>query len=540
MAQPPNISEFDFASALGEFKTAIGSEWVFQSDEDVALYRDSYSILKGEPEERKASAALAPDSVEEVQQIVRIANKYGVPLYPISTGRNLTYGGSAPNMSGSVVVDLKRMKRIIEIDEQNNFALVEPGVSYFDLYNHIQERGLRLMVDLPDPGWGSPIGNSLDHGLGYTMSPFRDHFGAHCGMEVVTPEGDVLRTGTGALPGAETWQSFPYGAGPTVDGLFAQSNFGIVTKMGFWLMPMPETFLTGTVTVPRYGDLDKLIKEVNYLEDSLLTGMPNYGSPYAGNFFRGPSAELAELLQEGWPSVERLEAFIVAQKKPAWSVKLSFYGPEQTVQANWSAAQRRIADAIPGAGFEDGDFLELPLSREEAEATPHKRELGIPGLEIFRIVTRNPATVDDPWHGHADFFSVLPRSAQAAHDAARVMAETYVAAGLEPVTNPFSMPVCYYPRCFMLLTLVPTWSDPEQNKKSRELYVSLLDNCAANGWGVYRTAPAFQDHLVSKYSYNDNALLRFQEKLKDSIDPNGIISPGRYGIWPANMRNNRT
>jgi len=96
---------------------------------------------------------VAPAKVEEVQQVVRIANKYGIPLYPISTGRNLTYGGSAPNLRGSVVVDLKRMNRILEVDEKRHFALVEPGVSYFDLYHHIKERGLKVMLDVPDPGW---------------------------------------------------------------------------------------------------------------------------------------------------------------------------------------------------------------------------------------------------------------------------------------------------------------------------------------------------------------------------------------------------
>ena len=538
MARPPNISASDFAAALGEFRSAIGSEWVFHSDEDIAQYRDSYSIERDEPEERLASAAVAPDTVEQVQQIVRVANRYGIPLYPISTGRNLTYGGSAPNMSGSVVVDLKRMNRIVEISEENNYALVEPGVSYFDLYNHIRERGLRLMVDLPDPGWGSPIGNSLDHGLGYTMGPYRDHFSAHCGMEVVTAEGEVVRTGMGALEGSKTWQAYPYGVGPTIDGLFAQSNFGIVTKMGFYMMPMPENFMTGTVSVRRYRDLEPLITEVSYLEDSLLTGMPIYGSPHVGSRATGPRPEVAEMMAEGWPSIDQLEAYVASQDEPAWRVRMCFYGARETVHANWAAAQRRIAKVIPDAMFEDGDLLDLPLSDEDAEQSHYKRELGIPALEIFRIVTRNPTTANEPWHGHADLFSVVPRTAQDAWRATRIMAETYQEMGWTPVTDPFSMPVCYYPRNFMLATLVPTWDDPEKNRRSRELYLRLIDNLAANGMGVYRTTPAFQDHLVGSYAYNNSSLLRFQEKLKDSIDPKGIISPGRYGLWPADMRSN--
>ena len=166
MALPPGVSERNFQRAVDRFASVVGPGWVFTSDEDIALYRDAYSPLVGEPEEKVASAAVAPDSAEQVQEIVRIANEYRIPLYPISTGRNLGYGGSAPVLSGSVVLDLKRMNRVLEVDERNAYALVEPGVSYFDLYRHIQERGLKLWIDCPDPGWGSVIGNALDHGVG--------------------------------------------------------------------------------------------------------------------------------------------------------------------------------------------------------------------------------------------------------------------------------------------------------------------------------------------------------------------------------------
>jgi hypothetical protein len=80
---------------------------------------------------------------------------------------------------------------------------------------------------------------------------------------------------------------------------------------------------------------------------------------------------------------------------------------------------------------------------------------------------------------------------------------------------------------------------PAKNARSRELFAKVMDRCAEHGWVSYRTNPACQDLLVSKYSFNNNSLLRFQEKMKDSIDPNGIIAPGRYGIWPAKMRKNR-
>ncbi len=214
MALPPGVSGADFSAALKEFGAAIGEDWVFTSAADIALYKDGYSPLWGEPEERLASAAVAPDSAEQVQAIMKIATRYKIPMYPISTGRNLGYGGSAPAMSGSVVLDLKRMNRVLEVNEENAYALVEPGVSYFELYRHIREKKLKVWIDAPIRA-GQLDRNALDHGAGKTIAPHRDHFGSHCGMEVVLANGDIVRTGMGALPGAKTWQQFPYASAPT-------------------------------------------------------------------------------------------------------------------------------------------------------------------------------------------------------------------------------------------------------------------------------------------------------------------------------------
>ncbi len=109
MRTPTGVSEADFAAALRQFAAAVGSQWVFTSDADLATYKDPYSPVAGEPDEKVASAAVAPDSVEQIQKILTIANRFSIPLYTISTGRNLAYGGSAPVYSGSVVLDLKRM-----------------------------------------------------------------------------------------------------------------------------------------------------------------------------------------------------------------------------------------------------------------------------------------------------------------------------------------------------------------------------------------------------------------------------------------------
>jgi hypothetical protein len=549
MRVPPGVSAADFAEAIRQFEEAIGKEWVFTSNEDVALYRDAYSPLMGEPDEIVASAAVAPDGVEEVQKVVRIANRYKIPIYPVSTGKNLGYGGSAPVLSGSVVLDLKRMNRILEVNERNAYALVEPGVSYFDLYRYIQEKGLKLWVDVPDPGWGSPIGNSLDRGGGYLMPQYRNHFDSHCGMEVVLADGEVMRTGMGALPGAQTWQEYKSGFGPWIDGMFSQSNFGVVTKMGFWLMPEPDSYLSGTVTVPRHDDLIPLVNILNYLENTRVTnGMPDLASPLLGipmlsefaarfdqgstPFDRPQDAELTALIAKAGGNMSP-ELDDYAQRKGIgyWSCKLSFYGAAKANAANWAFAQEKFS-AIPGAKFEAGESYKLPLTPEQREKV-HKPQFGIPSLAMFSIGARS-AMNPEPSNGHMWFSPIIPRTGEAIFEANRVFAQAAKELGL-PFLN-FNLPSTYWERAFIFIFAFPVVRDIETNKKNRAAFRKLIQVAADHGWGEYRTAPVFQDAIMNTYSFNNHALLHFHETVKDAIDPNGILSAGRYGIWPKHVR----
>ncbi|MGH8219786.1 MAG: FAD-binding oxidoreductase [Steroidobacteraceae bacterium] len=546
MRTPQGLSAEAFSAALAEFAHAVGESWVFTSDEDVDLYKDAFSPFLGEPEERWASAAVAPESVEQVQSVVRTANRYKVPLYPISTGRNLGYGGSAPAYSGCVVVDLKRMNRILDVDEDDASCLVEPGVSYFDLYRYIEEHGLKVWVDVPDPGWGSLIGNALDRGGGYTRPQFRNHFDAHCGMEIVLPSGELMRTGMGALPGAKTWQQYKTGCGPWIDGMFSQSNFGVVTKMGFWLMPRPEAFFGGTVLAGRRDDLYELVRILTRLENGGITnGMPDLGSPLLG--IQTIEEYAKSMADEPQPPVDRelaalrdradagdtrpLEEYGARKDLAYWTFKLKFYGPAKVIAAQWAHCKEQFS-AIRGIRFTDEKLVRLPVSaRERLEV--HWPELGIPTLNMFSIGARS-STNPNPTHGHMWFSPIIPRTAEAVFEANKVFSAAARRFDL-PVLR-FSLPSCYWERAFIFIFGFPVTTDIAANRKNRAAFHALIELAAQHGWGEYRTAPAYQDAVMSVYSFNDHALMRFHETVKDAIDPNGIISPGRYGIWPRHLR----
>ena len=535
MRTPPGISPADFALALKAFAAAIGPEWVFTSDEDLDLYRDAYSPLWGEPEERIASAALAPDRVEQVQQIVKIAGAYKIPLYTISTGRNLAYGGSAAAYSGSVVLDLKRMNRIIEVNEKNAYALVEPGVSYFDLYRHIREQGLKLWIDCPDPGWGSPIGNALDHGAGYTPLPYRDHFDAHCGMEVVLASGEVVRTGMGALPGSKTWQQFKYGIGPTVDGLFAQSNFGVVTKMGFWLYPEPEACRACTVRARRHDDI---IPFVEILARLMYEGSVNCQLGLFSPVWHrmGPlDPELDALMDRAATATPaEWDAYAASHGTHFWECALHFYGPARVVEAQWEHVKEKFS-AIADISFDEGLVYRFPLSEEQMSKLGDRAPMGVPSLGIFAgllVDTGLSATT-----GHMDLSPVLPMTGEAVIEVFRVLTPEFRKLGVRPW---YGTTQSFHWRAFVAFYGFPVTHDVAHNQSTRAAYHKMIQVLAEHGWGLYRTHAAFQDAAVAAYAYNDHALLHMQETLKDAIDPAGILSPGRYGIWPKHLRGARS
>src|SRR5690349_7215781 len=104
---PPGLSESRARAALRQLETIVGADHVFTADLDRHTYADKFAIDEAH---HQALGAVAPASVEEIRAIVRVASEYKLPLWPISRGKNLGYGGSAPRLSGSLVLDLSRMK----------------------------------------------------------------------------------------------------------------------------------------------------------------------------------------------------------------------------------------------------------------------------------------------------------------------------------------------------------------------------------------------------------------------------------------------
>lgn len=156
---PPNTSLEAFQKFIGQATEICGSENVTIINSEDQLEDGSYLTPPPAHDmhhiiDKKVflgSSVMAPRSVPEVQSIVRLANEFQIPLWPISIGRNSGYGGSGPRVPGSVVLEMGRnMKRVLEVNEEGAFALVEPGVTFMGLHDYLVEHNLKdkLWIDV--------------------------------------------------------------------------------------------------------------------------------------------------------------------------------------------------------------------------------------------------------------------------------------------------------------------------------------------------------------------------------------------------------
>ena len=155
---PPSTTQSVFTTALSEYRNAVGPTQVLTGN-DLIEYIDPYEIHEATGNRKIPSAAVRPSTLEELKKVVSISNKYSIPVWTFSRGKNLGYGGPAPRVSGCVALDLHRMDKLIEVNEKFAYAVVEPGVTFTDLYEYIKERGLKVWPSVPSLGWGSVVGN---------------------------------------------------------------------------------------------------------------------------------------------------------------------------------------------------------------------------------------------------------------------------------------------------------------------------------------------------------------------------------------------
>ena len=514
---PPRTSAAAFQKALAAFTGVVGKEWVLATDQDRETYRDIYQFASQNT--HVPGAAVAPASTEEVQALLRLANEHKIPLWPMSRGKNFGYGGSAPVMSGTVVLDLGRMNRILDIDVKHGHCLLEPGVGFFQLHEYLLAQKIPLWLSVPANAWGSVIGNALERGVGYT--PYGENTNQLCGLEVALPSGELVRTGMGAMSNSSVWQAFKYGFGPSWDQMFAQSNFGVVTKAGMWLMPEPEATLSLAFTLPEPEDIGWAIDTLaelrlrRVIETSVTIGnYVRYASAIGqrNEWYQGPGAlpdSVARAIMKkydlGW-----------------WNSIISLFGYKDIIATQAGLIKKAFGDKLK-AGFKEKRWQRgEPLENSAAN---------LPSVRPLQVVN---------WWGgrggHLGFSPVVPFDGKAALDQYARTRKRFDEFGHDYYGG-FTMGERYLTNVNEILY---DRDNADHTQRGDRLFKALVEDSARAGYGEYRTHLSYMDEVARGFDFNNHALRRLNETVKDALDPNGILAPGKSGIWPRNYRSNRS
>ncbi|NWG25284.1 MAG: FAD-binding oxidoreductase [Pseudorhodoplanes sp.] len=501
-----------FDDFFSDIQSALGADAVNRSDETILRYGEN-TMPGGD---RPPAGVVYPGSTADVQAIVRAANTHRVPLYPISTGNNIGLGSRSASSAGQVVIDLgRRMNRILEVDERMGFAVVEPGVSYQAMYDELVRRGDKWMLDVTSgPPQGGMLGNALDKGAGYT--PYFDHFGFSCGMEVVLGSGEVLRTGDGSLDRDTlvNWHTSKYSFGPILDGLFTQSNYGIVTRMGVWLLPRPPVVQSFHFAFPDDGDLEEIVELCRPLK--LSNFVPTLFRVANDLYLSGSEGESPDYrVSRGKRSLPDDARRALREKVGvgAWNVSGAFYGPSA---AAVEPMIQRVRDHFGKSG------KARYISHDEAKAIPPLQVSinafsGIPSLGELGLLKWRPGG------GNIWFTPGTPMDGRLANEFQTIGRSIHAEFGMDYMV----MNVCgpRFARGLHVMTF--NREDKDECARADACYRKLSESFASRGVFVGR-APL--DYHAMHMGQTMESFRAACSGIKRALDPNGVIAPGRYGI----------
>jgi 4-cresol dehydrogenase (hydroxylating) len=534
----PSSQDGGLAEALAEWSVLLGAERVSAAPAAEARYATCTTRIQ-----RRFGGALRPQAADQIAAIVGIAARRRIPLHPISTGRNWGYGTCLPAVDGCVLLDLSDLRAIECVDAELGVFRLEPGVTQADLHAYLAERALPYMV--PTTGAGpqaSLVGNALERGYGIT--PTADHFAAVMRIEAVLADGSRYRPALSELGADVADQVFKWGVGPYLDGLFAQSGFGIVTAMTLALARRPERVEAFYFRLDREEQLAAAVAAVRRVLQTLpgiagginlmnrrrvlamMAPYPAAGQGADGVLSDAAVAELARHYRIGaWMGMGALygtAAVVAAARRTVREALGREVGRISFVGARGAALLARgarllgrasglatLAERIGGSlrilqGHPDG--VALPLAYWRLARTVRASGALDPARDGCGLIWYAPLVPAQP--------DLVPRYVSATERQCR-------AHGIEPLITLSSLS----DRCFD--SSVPLLFDPAQAgaaERAHRCYDALLREGLALGVAPYRVHVGAMQAIVRA----DTPYWRAVGAIKRALDPLGIVAPGRY------------
>ncbi|AGE20980.1 glycolate oxidase subunit [Geobacillus sp. GHH01] len=414
-------------------------------------------------------AVIAPRNTKEVAEIAKICNEYRIPIVPRGSGTNLC-AGTCP-IEGGIVLLFNHMNRILEIDEENLTATVQPGVVTLDLAKAVEEKGLFYP---PDPGSMkiSTIGGNISEnsgglrGLKYGVT--RDYV---LGLEVVLANGDVIRTGGKLAKDV---------AGYDLTRLFvgSEGTLGIVTEATLKLIPMPETKQT---MLALYQDLEAAARSVSKI-------IANKIIPATLEFLDQPTLEVVEdFARIGLPT--DVKAVLLIEQD----------GPKEVVERD----MKKMADICRA---EQAVSVQLARSEEEAEALRTARRAALSALARLK-----PTTILED--------ATVPRS-----EIAKMVK------AINEIAEKYQLKICTFGHAGDG-NLHPTCPTDARNREEMERVERAFEEIFAKAIELGGTITGEHGVGVMKAPYLEWKLgpagIAAMKAVKQALDPNNIMNPGK-------------
>lgn len=529
-------------AALAEMAEVVGAGHLHTDAATLARYAMSTASRPVVP-----LAVARPGTTAEVAALARLGVQHRIAIYPISTGRNWGYGDACAVTPGQLLLDLSRMNRIIEVDRELAYAVIEPGVTQQQLSDFLREQGTGLWCDCTGAGPDTSfVGNILERGFGHT--PYGNRLQQVAGMRVVLAGGEVLDTGFGHYRQARAAHVFPYGVGPFLDGLFTQSNFGIVTRLGLWLMPEAACvnhFLCG---VSRQQDVTRLVDALRPLRlDGTLCSIVHIGNDL--RVLSGGRVFPRELAGDATCLPDALRALLCKENGVGpWTASGALYGTPAQVAAARAALKRAMNQiGVRPAFITPGKLRMASHMARMLDWSPAGRRLrarvalGESLLDMNRGVPNGRFLGGAYWRRRAGLPETFPLGADPAGDNCGMLWISPVLpmrgsdllavhALAEPVFRRYRFDL--FATFSMIteralggvLTVAYDKEDPDEVARAKACYQEVFSRMMGAGYIPYRVG----NHSMAELDPGGDMYWKTVAKIKAALDPTGVIAPGRY------------
>jgi len=524
-------------SAIAEWTTILGESGVLAASE-VDFGASTIGAKRYIP------AVLRPETQEQISEVLQVAQRWRVAVYPVSTGNNWGYGSANPVEDGSVILDLSQLDRISDFDPDMGVVTVQPGVTQGALREFLDRHEGNYLVPVTGAGpTCSILGNALERGYGIT--PITDHFAAVTKIEAILPDGTLYRTPLSELGGAEVDGLFKWGLGPYLDGLFSQGNFGVVVSITIVLAPAPDTVTAFFFSTKDDAKLEALVPTVQAVLRALG------GSVVAINLLN--SQRMLSMMApfpedkaiDGVLPAHVVENLASSHGVPAWSGVGAIYASKEVARA-----ARRTLKRLLGPVTDRMIFInqrKVNTVRKIARVLPGRLATRVKGmtdtlsgaLQIMHGAPNDVALALAYWRSGA-----LPEPGQAKNPARDGCGLIWFAP-LVPIrpkdvrrytdmiekicpqygVNPLITLTTVNDRCFdSTVPLLFDRRDPSATARANDCYRALYKAGQKEGFLPYR----LNIHAMDILNTGNSGFSKLAKQLKAAIDPNFILAPGRY------------